>query len=110
MVAPEKAPLEWPNMLDSAPGSADPKPDMAESASFTSPTEYTVKLKPGLKWTNGTALDSKDVKFSFDRQKKINDANGPATLLGNLESTSAPDATTVVFKLKVGNDQTFAQV
>ncbi|MEO8221988.1 MAG: ABC transporter substrate-binding protein [Specibacter sp.] len=100
----------YPFLMNSAPGSADPKPDMAESASFTSPTEYTVKLKPGLKWTNGTALDSKDVKFSFDRQKKINDANGPATLLGNLESTSAPDATTVVFKLKVGNDQTFAQV
>ncbi|RAN79267.1 peptide ABC transporter substrate-binding protein [Bacillus sp. SRB_336] len=100
----------YPFLLNSSPGSADPKPDMAVSASFTSPTEYTVKLKPGLKWANGTALDSKDVKFSFDRMLKINDANGPATLLGNLESVSAPDATTVVFKLKLGNDQTFPQV
>ncbi|WP_287932800.1 ABC transporter substrate-binding protein [Arthrobacter sp.] len=100
----------YPFLLNSSPGSADPKPDMAVSASFTSPTEYTVKLKPGMKWANGTALDSKDVKFSFDRMLKINDANGPATLLGNLESVSAPDATTVVFKLKLGNDQTFPQV
>lgn len=100
----------YPFLLNSAPGSADPKPDIAESASFTSPTEYTVKLKPGLKWANGSDLDSKDVKFSFDRQLKINDANGPATLLGNLESVSAPDATTVIFKLKLGNDQTFPQV
>ncbi|MCU6481657.1 ABC transporter substrate-binding protein [Arthrobacter sp. A2-55] len=100
----------YPFLLNSAPGSADPKPDIAVSASFTSPTEYTVKLKPGLKWANGSALDSKDVKFSFDRMLKINDQNGPASLLGNLESVSAPDATTVVFKLKLGNDQTFPQV
>ncbi|MGO4384542.1 ABC transporter substrate-binding protein [Specibacter sp. RAF43] len=100
----------FPFVLNSATGSADPKPDLAESASFTSPTEYTVKLKPGLKWANGTPLDSKDVKFSFDRQLKIKAANGPATLLGNLASVSAPDATTVVFKLKLGNDQTFPQI
>ncbi|ALV46051.1 peptide ABC transporter substrate-binding protein [Arthrobacter alpinus] len=100
----------YPFVLNSAPGSADPKPDIAESAEFTSPTEYTVKLKAGLKWANGTELDSKDVKFSFDRQLKINDPKGPASLLGNLASVEAPDATTVVFKLKVGNDQTFLQV
>lgn len=100
----------YPFVLNSEPGSAEPKPDLAETASFTTPTEYTVKLKSGLKWANGTELDSKDVKFSFDRQLKINDAKGPASLLGNLESVSAPDATTVVFKLKVGNDQTFPQV
>lgn len=100
----------YPFVLNSEAGSADPKPDIAESAEFTSPTEYTVKLKAGLKWANGTELDSKDVKFSFDRQVKINDANGPASLLGNLDSVAAPDATTVVFKLKVGNDQTFPQV
>ena len=100
----------YPFVLNSEPGSADPKPDLAESAEFTSPTEYTVKLKAGLKWANGTELDSKDVKFSFDRQIKINDVNGPSSLLGNLASVEAPDATTVVFKLKVGNDQTFPQV
>jgi len=30
-------------LLNSKPGSADPVPDLAESASFTSPTEYTVE-------------------------------------------------------------------
>ncbi len=100
----------YPFVLNSKPGSADPQPDMAESASFTTPTTYTVKLKSGLKWANGDSLDSTDVKFSFDRQLKINDANGPATLLGNLASVDAPDATTVVFHLKTGNDQTFPQI
>ena len=92
----------FPFVLNSKPGGATPEPDMAVSASFTSPTAFTVKLKPGLKWANGHVLDSADVKFSFDRQVKINDANGPATLLGNLASVDAPDATTVVFKLKAG--------
>ena len=100
----------YPFLLNSMPGSADPANDIAESAEFTSPTEYTVKLKADLKWANGHTLDSKDVKNSFDRQVKIADPNGPSSLLGNLESVEAPDATTVVFKLKSGNDQTWPQI
>jgi peptide/nickel transport system substrate-binding protein len=97
-------------LLNSKPGGADPVPDLAESSTFTKPTEFTVKLKSDLKWANGHVLDSKDVKFSFDRQMKINDPNGPASLLTNIESIATPDATTVVFTLKQANDQTFAQI
>ncbi|WP_461636272.1 ABC transporter substrate-binding protein [Glutamicibacter soli] len=100
----------FPFLLNSVPGSPEPSNDLAESAEFTSDNEFTVKLKPGLKWANGNDLDSKDVKFTFDRQLKIADPNGPSSLLGNVESITAPDATTVVFKLKVANDQTFPQV
>ena len=100
----------YPFLMNTPYGSPDVKPDIAESASFTSPTEYTVKLKPGLKFANGHDLTSSDVKFTFDRQLKINDPNGPASLLANLDSVSTPDKTTVVFKLKVPNDQTFPQV
>ncbi|MGN6427862.1 MAG: ABC transporter substrate-binding protein, partial [Leifsonia sp.] len=100
----------YPFLLNSPYGSPDVKPDIAESAKFTSPTEFTVKLKPDLKFANGHPLTSEDVKFTFDRQLKINDPNGPASLLGNLDSVSTPDKTTAVFKLKVPNDQTFAQV
>src|SRR3954471_4909180 len=97
----------FPFLMNTPYGSPDVQPDIAESASFTSPTEYTVKLKPGLKFASGHDLTSSDVKFTFDRQVKINDPNGPAYLLGNLDSVSAPDPTTVVFKLKTPNDQTF---
>src|SRR3954453_1715219 len=100
----------YPFLLNTPPGSPDPEPDIAASADFTSPTDFTVKLKPGLKFANGNDLTSSDVKFSFDRIVKINDPNGPASLLANLASTDAPDDSTVVFHLKVGNDQTFAQV
>jgi peptide/nickel transport system substrate-binding protein len=95
----------YPFLLNSKPGSPDVHPDIAQKAEFTSPTEYTVTLKKGLKFANGDPLTSASVKFSFDRMVKINDPNGPASLLGNLASTAAPDPTTVVFTLKNGNDQ-----
>lgn len=97
-------------LLNSVPGSADVVPDLAESAEFTAPTEYTVKLKAGLKWANGNDLTASDVKFSFDRQLAIADENGPSVLLYNLDSTEAADDTTVVFHLKAPNDQIFPQI
>lgn len=100
----------YPFLLNSRPGSPDVEPDIASSAKFTSPTAYTVVLKPGLEFANGHALTASDVKFSFDRQRKIAAVNGPSYLLGNLAEVTAVDDTTVVFTLKQGDDQTFSQV
>ena len=100
----------YPFLMNTPYGSPDVEPDIAESAEFTSPTEYTVTLKPGLKWANGNDLTSSDVKFSFDRQLAIADENGPSSLLYNLDSVDAPDDTTVVFNLKSENDQIFPQI
>ena len=97
-------------LMNSKPGTSDVLPDLASKASFTSPTDYTVTMKKGLKFANGHKLTSSDVKFSFDRQLKINDPNGPSYLLANLKSTDAPSADTVVFHLKNPNDQVFPQV
>ena len=38
----------FPFLMAAPEGSSAVAPDIAESASFTRPTEYTVKLKPGL--------------------------------------------------------------
>lgn len=100
----------YPFLMNTPLGSPDVEPDIAESAEFTSPTEYTVKLKSGLKFANGNDLTASDVKFSFDRQVKIADADGPSSLLYNLDSVAAPDDTTVVFTLKQANDQMFPQI
>ncbi|PPG90250.1 peptide ABC transporter substrate-binding protein [Rathayibacter rathayi] len=100
----------FPFLMNTPYGSPDVEPDIAESAGFTSPTEYSVTLKEGLKWANGHDLTSSDVKFSFDRQVGIAAENGPSSLLANLDSVAAPDDTTVVFTLKSDNDQTFPQI
>ncbi len=100
----------FPFLMNSKPGGAEVEPDIATSAKYTSPNEYTVKLKKGLTFANGHKLTSSDVKFSFDRQLKIAADNGPSSLLGNLDSTEAPDDTTVVFHLKNANDQIWPQI
>lgn len=100
----------FPFLMNTPYGSPDVQPDIAESAEFTAPTEYTVKLKSGLKWANGHDLTASDVKFTFDRQLAIADENGPSSLLYNLESTEVVDDTTVVFHLKSENDQVFPQI
>jgi len=97
-------------LLDRAPGSSVLKPNLATSYTLTDAKTYTVKLKPGLKFANGDTLTSTDVKFSYDRQLKIADPNGPSSLLFDLASVDAPDPTTVIFHLKSANDQTFPQI
>lgn len=100
----------YPFLLNSTPGNADMVPDIAVSASFTSPTQYTVELKPGLTFANGNDLTSSDVKFSFDRQVTISDEAGPSWLLYNLDSIETPSDTTVVFNLLSENDQVFEAI
>ncbi|WP_432841907.1 ABC transporter substrate-binding protein [Dactylosporangium sp. CA-092794] len=100
----------YATLLSAPNGSTDVKPDLAASISLAAPTKYTVRLKPGLKFTNGHELSSSDVKFSFERQLKIADKNGPSSLLYNLDSVAAPAPDTVDFTLKSANDTLFPQV
>ncbi|MDR1605829.1 MAG: ABC transporter substrate-binding protein [Streptococcaceae bacterium] len=88
-------------------GSSEPKPDLAaEKGAFSADgTEYTVKLKKGLKFANGHNLTASDVVFSFERIIAIGKngkdlGNGPSSLLADMESVTAKDDETVVFKLK----------
>lgn len=99
----------FPFLMNTPVGSPDVKPDIAESGEFTNDTTYTVTLKKGLKFANGHDLTSSDVKFSFERELKINNENGPQSLLANLKSIDTPDDTTVVFNLDHA-DQTWPQV
>ncbi len=105
----------YPFLFNSPYGSPDVEPDLAVSGEYTSPNDFTVTLKPDLKFANGHALTASDVKFTFDRIATIaangaDNGNGPSSLLANVESVAAPDDTTVVFTLKTANDQTFEQL
>ncbi|WP_031226613.1 ABC transporter substrate-binding protein [Streptomyces roseochromogenus] len=96
------------SLLSFPKGATQPQPELAKECSFTDSraTVYKCELRDGLKFSNGDALTSKDVKFSFDRMLKINDSAGPAIMFPMLGSIGTPDAKTVVFHLK-SSDATF---
>ncbi|KUM71478.1 ABC transporter substrate-binding protein [Streptomyces griseorubiginosus] len=96
------------SLLSFPKGGTEPEPDAAQKCEFTDTRTqvFTCTLKDGLKFSNGDALTSKDVKFSFDRTLKINDDAGPAIMFPMLEKVETPDAKTVVFKLNTP-DATF---
>lgn len=60
----------------------------------------TYHLRPGLMWSDGVALTSKDVKFSWSAIRNPN--NNVITQSGYklVSSVDTPDATTVVFHMK----------
>ncbi|GGX66390.1 solute-binding transport lipoprotein [Streptomyces minutiscleroticus] len=94
--------LSFPN------GGTEPRPEAAESCAFTDSRAriYRCTLKDGLKFSNGDPMTAEDVKFSFDRMRKINDASGPAVMFQTLDMVETPNEKTVVFRLKV-SDATF---
>jgi peptide/nickel transport system substrate-binding protein len=90
----------YQNVMTIPPGKSTPVPEAAEKCDYTDPKTYECTLKDGLKFSDGSTLDSKDVKFSFDRNIKIEDPNGGSSLLANMKSVEAPDPKTVIFNLK----------
>ena len=92
-------------------GDGKPTPDAADKCDFTGGGQtYTCTLKKGLTFSNGDPLTSKDVVFSYQRVVKINDPNGPSSLLAGMKSVAAPDDSTVVFTLVNKNDQTWPSI
>ncbi|MGX2998140.1 ABC transporter substrate-binding protein [Streptomyces sp. JNUCC 64] len=96
------------SLLSFPVGSTQPEPEAAERCDFTDVQAkvFECTLRKGLKFSNGNALTSADVKFSFDRLMRINDDAGPAIMFPMLDRVETPDAETVVFRLNVP-DATF---
>ena len=61
---------------------------------------YTFRLQEGVKFHDGTAFDSADVKFSFDRARDPKSTNAQKQIFAPIDSIETPDPTTVVIKLK----------
>jgi peptide/nickel transport system substrate-binding protein len=108
-------------MMAPAPGDAGAKliPDLAQTLGVSSDNAktWTYKLKPGVKYEDGTAVTSKDVKYGVERSlDKATFPNGPTYLndflvggenyspykdksAGGLKSIETPDDQTIVFHL-----------
>src|SRR3712207_2715451 len=61
---------------------------------------YTFRLQTGVKYHDGTAFDSADVKFAFDRARAPNSTNAQKQIFAPIDTIETPDPATVVIKLK----------
>lgn len=61
---------------------------------------YTFDLADGVRFHDGTAFDSADVKFSFDRAMDARSTNPSKGIFEPVASVETPDADTVVITLK----------
>jgi peptide/nickel transport system substrate-binding protein len=108
-------------VMQAAPGDAGAKvvPDLAQTLGVASDgaKTWTYKLKPGIKYEDGTVVTSKDVKYGVERSlDKATFPNGPTYLndfleggktyspyknkaAGGLKSIETPDDQTIVFHL-----------
>jgi peptide/nickel transport system substrate-binding protein len=81
------------------PNSTDIEPALAES--FTPSPDgltYTFKLRQGVKFHDGTAMDSAAIKGSFERRTAVNSA--PAYMLADVASYETPDTATFIVHMK----------
>jgi peptide/nickel transport system substrate-binding protein len=81
------------------------QPDLAESVPTTSADgkTVTVKIRSGVKFHNGDALTSADVKYTFDRIIDTKTAAVARSFFADVDTITAPDPTTVIFNLKNPN-------
>ena len=61
---------------------------------------YTFRLQDGVKFHDGTAFDSADVKFAFDRARAPNSTNAQKQIFAPIDAIETPDPATVRIKLK----------
>jgi peptide/nickel transport system substrate-binding protein len=89
------------HLLDFKKPGTTPQPSLASSCGFVGETltTYTCTIRSGVKFQNGDPLTAEDVKWSFDRVKKIHDPSGIDFLIDNLRSTTT-SGNKVTFHLK----------
>jgi len=88
------------SLLEYEGGELKPMPGLAESWTMSADGRtHTFKLRGDVKFHDGKPLTSADVKFSVEKLVAPYHSRGKV-YFGELEAVDAPDARTVVFKLK----------
>lgn len=80
---------------------AEPSAGLADLPKISSDgLTYTFTLKKGVKFTDGSALDSTDVKYTFDKIMDPASKASSASFFASVASVAAPDPQTVVVTMK----------
>ena len=78
-------------------------PQTAESVTSTDAVVWTLKLRPGIKFSDGTAYDAAAVKFNYLRLQDPNNAAIRAAQANLISTMDVVDATTLKITLKSKN-------
>jgi peptide/nickel transport system substrate-binding protein len=77
-----------------------PSPDLAISwSSNSNATTWTLKLRKGVKFHDGSDFDSADVVYSFNRVLDKKNKSPARSAIKMIKNIDAPDSSTVVFNL-----------
>jgi peptide/nickel transport system substrate-binding protein len=87
--------------LDHSTGKYIPRTaeSMTPNADFT---QWTTKIRAGIKFTDGTDYNADAVKFTLDREMKDGNAAVKGQLTNFIDTITVVDPLTISFKLKIG--------
>ncbi|MFD5626837.1 ABC transporter substrate-binding protein [Streptomyces sp. NPDC127072] len=89
-------------------GDGDPQPEAAEQCGFTDTgnERYACTLRKDLKFSDGSSVTAKDVKYSIERALDIEADSGVFALLSTVDTVETQGDREVIFHLKTA-DATF---
>ncbi|MFV8396273.1 ABC transporter substrate-binding protein [Corynebacterium hindlerae] len=96
----------YDGLLRPKAGSPDTIPEFEPALAAEMPThnadatEWTVKLKTGIKFSDGSDFDSADVKASYDVARNLKAGSEVVARYNMIDEVQTPDEHTVVFRLK----------
>lgn len=91
--------LLFASLVTIDPRTLDVIPDLAESVDTLSPTEYLVRLRPGLRFSDGSALEADDVAATFRGLVDPELASRYANTYARIKTIEVLDPLTVRFEL-----------
>jgi ABC-type transport system substrate-binding protein len=82
---------------------SDPIPWLATSMDYTNEdfTQLEIKMNPAARWSDGEAVDSADVAYTFNGQLTNEKLPYHASFVQFVESVETPDAQTVIVNFKI---------
>jgi peptide/nickel transport system substrate-binding protein len=87
------------------PVSGEIENQIAESLTSTDGSTWVLKIRPNVKFSDGTPYDAAAVKFNWERHQNPDNKSLLLAAVQNIESLTASDAQTLTVKLKSPNGQ-----